>query len=71
MQIDFVNVGFDILEGLIAGGLLGFGSYVIVGALASLPSAFITAAEVSPLSVLVGALGFVGYSIPKIRSRIQ
>jgi hypothetical protein len=71
MQIDFVNVSLDLIEGLVAGGLLGFGAYIVVGALASLPGAFLTAAEVTPLSVLVGALGFVGYSIPKVRGRIQ
>jgi hypothetical protein len=71
MQIDFINSGLDIIEGAVAGGILGIASYVIMGAVASLPSSFLSTSVVAPLSVIVGAMGFIGYALPKIRSRLQ
>lgn len=41
------------------GGLLGFGTYVILTAISSLPASIITSAEVLPYSVAVGAAVFV------------
>ncbi len=71
VDIDFVNSALDIVEGLVSGGLVGLGTYIIGGAVASLPSAFITASIVSPLSVIAGAMTFVGYGIAKVRTRIR
>ena len=71
MDIDFVNSAFDIIEGLVAGGLTGLGTDIIAGAVATLPNAFITTAVVPPLSIVAGALAFVGYSLAKIRTRIK
>jgi len=71
MEIDFVNSAFDLIEGLVAGGLTGLGADVIAGAVASLPNAFLTATAVPPLSVVAGALAFIGYALPRIRSRIK
>ena len=71
MEMDMANASLDIIEGLTSGGLAGLGAYVVAGAVASLPSAFITVAMVTPLSVIAGALAFVGYAFPKIRNRIK
>ena len=71
MEIDFVNSGLDIIEGVVAGGILGMATYIIGDAVSLLPGAFISASAVGPLAIVVGALGFVGYSIKKIRGRIS
>ena len=71
VEIDMVNSGLDVVEGVVWGGLAGFGADVIGGAVSALPGAFLTASAVTPLAVVVGALVFVGYAIPKIRSRIK
>ena len=71
VEIDFVNSAFDVIEGLVAGGLTGLGADIIAGAVASLPHAFISATVVSPLSVIAGALAFIGYALPRIRSRVK
>lgn len=64
-----IDEALDIVEGITAGGVVGFGTYVIGGAVASLPSAFLTAAQVGPLSAIVGALTFVGIAVKQMRSR--
>ena len=71
MEIDFVNSAFDLIEGLVAGGLTGLGTDIIGSAVAVLPNAFITTAIVPPLSIITGALAFVGYSLAKVRTRIK
>ena len=71
MEIDFVNSAIDIVEGVVAGGLLGVGSEIISSAVASFPNAFISTSLVAPLSVVVGALTFVGYSLHNIRNRVK
>jgi hypothetical protein len=71
MKVDFVNSALDLIEGTVIGGVLGFGAYVIGGAVSVLGGSFLAAADVTPLAVVVGALGFVGYSIQNIRSRIN
>jgi len=71
MEIDFVNSAFDLLEGLVGGGLTGLGTDIIGTAVAGLPNSFITLAVVPSLSIIAGALVFVGYSIAKIRTRIK
>lgn len=64
-----VEEAFDIVEGTVAGGIIGFVMYVIAGAVSLLPGAFLTAAEVTPLSVVVGALAFLGVAVHQIRAR--
>ena len=59
----------DIIEGLVAGGLVGLGAFIIAGAVAALPSSFLTLAEVTPVSVIAGALAFVGTALHQIRTR--
>lgn len=74
MKVDFVNSAFDIIEGTVVGGILGFGAYIIGGAVAVLTPVganFLPLADVPPLAAIVGALGFVGYAIHNIRSRIN
>jgi hypothetical protein len=71
MEIDFVNTSLDILEGIVAGGLIGLGTEITATAVSSLPSAFLTLSMVGPLSVVAGALAFVGYSVARIRTRIK
>ncbi|MEM3859084.1 MAG: hypothetical protein QW478_06715 [Candidatus Micrarchaeaceae archaeon] len=71
MKIDFANTSLDVIEGITAGGLTGLGAYIIGSAVASLPSAFLAASVVTPLSVIAGALAFVGFSLPNIRTRIK
>lgn len=55
--IDYID-GFDIAEGTAAGGLMGLVVYVVAGAVATLPSAFLTAASVPALTGIAGALTF-------------
>jgi len=50
----------DIIEGTVAGGIAGVVEYTIAAAVAALPGAFLTLAEVVPFSVIVGALSFGG-----------
>jgi hypothetical protein len=64
-----VEEALDVIEGLVAGGLVGLGAFVVGGAVASLPGAFLTASEVTPISVIAGALAFVGTALHQIRSR--
>ena len=71
MEIKFLHTAYDIIEGLVTGGLSGLGAYIVGGAVASLPNAFIGAGIVPTLSVLAGALGFVGYALPKLRNEIS
>lgn len=71
MQIDFINSAMDLLEGIVVGGLLGLGTYIIGSGVAVLPYAFINASEVQAFSVIAGALGFIGYALPNIRKRIK
>jgi len=71
MDIDFVNSAFDLIEGLVAGGLTGLGTDIIGSAVAVLPNSFIASTVVPPLSVIAGALAFVGYSLAKIRTRVK
>ena len=66
-----MNSAFDLLEGLVGGGLTGLGTEIIATAVANLPNAFITTAVVPSLSIIAGALAFVGYSIAKIRTRVK
>lgn len=64
-----VEEALDIIEGVVVGGIIGLGAFIVSGAVASLPGAFITAAEVTPLSVIAGALAFVGTALHQIRVR--
>lgn len=43
---------------------------IIGGAVASLPNSFLASANVPAFSIVVGALGFVGYAIHSIRKRV-
>jgi hypothetical protein len=70
MKVDFVNTGLDLIEGTVLGGILGFGMDIIGGAVASLPNSFLASANVPAFSIVVGALGFVGYAIHSIRKRV-
>jgi len=67
-EINIVNSRLDEIEGLVVGGLLGFLAYMVASVVASLPGSFLTASMVLPLSVLVGDMGFIGYTIPKLRN---
>mgnify|MGYP001626380571 CR=1 FL=1 len=71
MDIDFLGSAIDIVEGITIGGLAGLGGEIIAYAVASFPHAFITASLVPPISVMVGALAFIGYSLHNIRGRIH
>jgi multisubunit Na+/H+ antiporter MnhC subunit len=71
MEMDFINSSIDLIEGVVAGGLTGLGAFLIGNAVSVLPSAFISTTIVTPLSVIAGALAFVGYALPKIRARIK
>jgi uncharacterized membrane protein YGL010W len=64
-----VEEALDIIEGLVAGGLVGLGAFIIGGAVAALPGSFLTVAEVTPISVIGGALAFVGTALHQIRAR--
>jgi hypothetical protein len=64
-----IEEALDIVEALVAGGLVGLATLIIGSAVAAFPSSFLTVAEVSPLSVLGGALAFVGTAIRQIRAR--
>jgi hypothetical protein len=66
---NFVNDGFDLLEGVVAGGVVGIGTEIIASAVATLPHAFLSVSEVAPVSVVVGALVFVGVAIKQMRDR--
>ena len=61
--------GLDVIEATVASGLVGFGGYVITGAISLLPGSIFTPAEVVPLSAVIGALTFVGVFLAKIRGR--
>ena len=65
-----LDEALDILEGITAGGLVGLGTYVVAGAVATLPAAFLTVPEVAPLSAIAGALAFVGVAVGKIRAHL-
>lgn len=66
---NFLHVALDLVEGMVAGGIIGDGAYIIASAVASLPSPVITAAEVGPLAVIAGALAFAGVALHQIRKR--
>lgn len=69
--MDFINSAFDIIEGIVAGGLMGFGAYVITGAVQTLSGSFLVGVNPVDISVIVGALGFIGYSLPNLRKRVS
>lgn len=69
IEIDFVNTALDIIEGIVGGGLLGFGAYIIASAVAGLSGSFMPVGAVGGMSVIVGAMGFVGIAIHNIRAR--
>jgi VIT1/CCC1 family predicted Fe2+/Mn2+ transporter len=59
----------DLIEGVAVGGVVGVAAYIVGGAVASLPAAFITTPVATALSVVAGGLAFVGVAISKIRRR--
>jgi len=61
----------DIIEGLVAGGIISIVTGLIGSAIASMPYTFITSIYVAPLSAITGALTFVGIAIHNIRARKQ
>ncbi len=67
----FTHIALDLVEGVVFGGVVGVGMDIIAGAVATLPNSFLTTTMVSPLSVIVGALVFVGVSIHQIRQRLN
>ncbi len=67
----FTHIALDLVEGIVFGGVLGVGTDIIATAVSTLPNSFLTPAMVSPLSVVVGALVFVGVSIHQIRQRLN
>jgi hypothetical protein len=68
MQIDFMELAYDIIGGSVLGGIAGVVEYTIAGAVASLPAAFITAAVAAPLALVTGALVFAGALFGKVGS---
>jgi VIT1/CCC1 family predicted Fe2+/Mn2+ transporter len=64
-----VDEAFDIIEGIVDGGLIGFGAYIVGSAVSILPSSFIQPQTVTPLAVIVGALGFIGVALKNMRER--
>ncbi|MGC8621738.1 MAG: hypothetical protein ACP5U0_07495 [Caldisphaera sp.] len=72
MEIKFLHTALDLIEGTVAGGLVGLGFDIIANAVSVLPNSFLAVSPniVAPLSVVAGALAFIGYSLPKIRNEI-
>lgn len=65
----FVAEADDVIEGTAKGGIAGIVTYVVAGAVASLPGAFITPAVVDPLAVIAGALTFAGIVLANGRAK--
>ena len=66
---NFMSDAMDILEGIIAGGVLSIGTYIVSSGVSSITGSFLNAGAVIPISVVVGGLAFVGVSIKQMRSR--
>jgi hypothetical protein len=65
-SIDFVGVGIDVLEGVVAGGL----GYLCTDLLTKIVIAVgFTVPTATPL--VVGALVFTGYSLENIKAKVK
>jgi len=72
MPIQFgESEALDIIEGLVAGGLISVATDIIASAVTYMPGSFLNTSMVLPLSAITGALTFVGIAIHNIRSRRQ
>jgi len=72
MPIQFgESEALDIIEGLVAGGLISVATDIIASAVSYMPGSFLTTTMILPLSAITGALTFVGIAIHNIRSRRQ
>jgi len=70
MALQFgVEEAFDILEGLVVGGVASIATGLISTAVANLPYSFINASYVAPLTIVAGVLSFVGVALHNIRER--
>lgn len=67
---NFYQISLDIVEGVVAGGLIGMSADLIASAVATVPNAFITAPFVPVFSVIAGVLAFTGIAIHQIRKRV-
>lgn len=68
--MDFTEIGYDIIGGTAFGGLAGIVEFTIAGAVAAAGSSFVTAALVTPLALITGAIVFAGAVLTKQGSRM-
>ena len=68
---NFFSDGLDIIEGIVGGGVLSIGTYIIASGVSSITGSFLNAGSVIPISVVVGGLAFVGISLKQMRARRQ
>jgi len=61
----------DIVEGIVAGGLVSVSTDIIATAVSALPGSFLSSSIVIPISAITGALTFVGIALHNIRARRQ
>jgi len=72
MPIQFgESEALDIIEGVVAGGLISVATDIIASAVSYMPGSFLTTTMVLPLSMITGALTFVGIALHNIRARRQ
>jgi hypothetical protein len=65
-----VSEALDIVEGVAVGGIISVGTYIVAGAVSLLPGTFLPVAAVTPLSIVTGAISFVGVAVHQIRKRL-
>lgn len=66
-----IGEALDIVEGVVGGGLVGLGAYIVTGAVATIPSNFLSGIPNAPaiISTITGALVFTAMVIRKMRIR--
>jgi hypothetical protein len=66
-----VGEALDIIEGVVGGGLVGLGAYIVTGAVSTIPANFLSGIPHADaiISTITGALVFTAMVIRKMRIR--